>query len=197
MAQPRHLKIGVSRRRRHDDGEDDTSVTGQIEDDSLSEGSIDVHPDEDDADGEVSETSEHEIASNGHVNDSTLVTTNEKSGTKLGSITSDTEVMLNGLPPTEQLEDTAEIHFNDLKDGGSEYKPNSMAQKHETPAERRRREHDEYVKEREENPAFVPTRGGFFLHDKRSTDPDINGSRPSSKSKSRSYGMIVDGNIGR
>ncbi|KAF4979041.1 hypothetical protein F66182_17310, partial [Fusarium sp. NRRL 66182] len=64
----------------------------------------------------------------------------------------------------------------------------------ETFAERKRREHEEYIKARDENPAFVPTRGGFFLHDKRSTD----GNRSHvNKSKSRPYGLIVDGNVGR
>ena len=35
-------------------------------------------------------------------------------------------------------------------------------------ADRRRREHEEYKKKRDADPAFIPTRGSFFMHDQRS-----------------------------
>jgi hypothetical protein len=48
----------------------------------------------------------------------------------------------------------------------------------EAPFERRRREHEEYRKKREEDPAFVPNRGAFFMHDHRHAGPAANGFRP-------------------
>lgn len=48
----------------------------------------------------------------------------------------------------------------------------------EAPFERRRREHDEYRKKRDEDPAFVPNRGAFFMHDHRHAGPAANGFRP-------------------
>ncbi|TGZ78842.1 hypothetical protein EX30DRAFT_383336 [Ascodesmis nigricans] len=47
----------------------------------------------------------------------------------------------------------------------------------ETPFERRRREHEEYKKRRAEDPAFVPNRGRFFMHDHREGSGS-NGFRP-------------------
>ncbi|KAL1874804.1 hypothetical protein Daus18300_003345 [Diaporthe australafricana] len=48
----------------------------------------------------------------------------------------------------------------------------------EPPFERRRREHEEYRKKRDEDPAFVPNRGAFFMHDHRHAGPAANGFRP-------------------
>lgn len=48
----------------------------------------------------------------------------------------------------------------------------------EAPFERRRREHEEYRKKRDEDPAFVPNRGAFFMHDHRHAGPAANGFRP-------------------
>ncbi|KAI5811614.1 CASC3/Barentsz eIF4AIII binding-domain-containing protein [Peziza echinospora] len=50
-----------------------------------------------------------------------------------------------------------------------------QAPRHETPYERRRREHEEYKKKRDADPAFVPNRGAFFMHDSRHQG---NGFRP-------------------
>ncbi|KAH6633008.1 CASC3/Barentsz eIF4AIII binding-domain-containing protein [Boeremia exigua] len=47
----------------------------------------------------------------------------------------------------------------------------------ETLGDRRRREHDEYKKKRDSDPAFIPNRGAFFMHDSRSA-PGQNGFRP-------------------
>lgn len=43
---------------------------------------------------------------------------------------------------------------------------------------RRRHEHDDYRKKRDEDPAFVPNRGAFFMHDHRHAGPAANGFRP-------------------
>ncbi|KAF8461899.1 CASC3/Barentsz eIF4AIII binding-domain-containing protein [Kalaharituber pfeilii] len=45
--------------------------------------------------------------------------------------------------------------------------PKQQEVRHETPYERRRREHEEYKRRRDTDPAFVPNRGAFFMHDHR------------------------------
>ena len=63
MAPHRRHRIGASRRRRREDeGEDEGSIDGALEDDSLSEGSVLSHQDDDDADGEGSDASAREPA---------------------------------------------------------------------------------------------------------------------------------------
>ncbi|OJJ43375.1 hypothetical protein ASPZODRAFT_146089 [Penicilliopsis zonata CBS 506.65] len=214
MAPSHRRNIGASRRKRRDEeGEDEGSVNGELEDDSLSEGSVGTHQDEDDddddADGEVSNGSEDEAApgsgqagykNNGTahagVRDTAQQGDNKAVPAKKGPSTqaiSDTETMMNGLKISEHTSDTAEVHYDELE--GSDRQTASAEPKRETFAEKKRRENEKYVKERDENPAFVPTRGSFFLHDKRSTDPGSNGHRPFNKSKTRPYGLIVDGNV--
>jgi hypothetical protein len=54
----------------------------------------------------------------------------------------------------------------------------------ETLAERRRREHEEYKKKRDSDPAFIPNRGAFFMHDHRHA-PGPNGFRPAGRGRGR------------
>ncbi|KAJ5692118.1 hypothetical protein N7462_001541 [Penicillium macrosclerotiorum] len=211
MAPSRH-HIGTSRRKRRDDeGEDEGSLAGDLEDDSLSEGSVDSRQDEEDADGEGSE-------SDGEL--STTAATDKLNGSKvngrelplpqrhssaspskpaLKTTVSDTEAMLNGLKISDEGE---EILFDqmgedhELQMGRTPSAPPTEP-KRDTLATRKRREHEKFVKERDQNPAFVPSRGSFFLHDKRSSEPGTNGFRPFNKGKSRPYGLIVDGNARR
>jgi hypothetical protein len=215
----RRRNIGASRRRRREDeGEDEGSLEGELEDDSLSEGSVISHPDDDDdADGEGSESDEeassspHMDRTNGPQINGRVPEINERSGRRHSSspgkrhtatAVSDTEAMMNGMTLSDQTNEVAEIHFDDMKGesglptGRTPSAPPTEA-KRGTFAERKRREHERYAKERDENPAFVPTRGRFFLHDKRSTESGSNGHRPFNKSKSRPYGLIVDGNVRR
>ena len=44
--------------------------------------------------------------------------------------------------------------------------------------EHSRREHEEYRRRRDADPAFVPNRGAFFMHDYRTAAPSGNGFRP-------------------
>lgn len=211
MAPYRRRKIGASRRRREDEGEDEGSTPEELEDDSLSDGSVVSNQDDDDADGEGSEASEDDSVdrTNGHVNG-----VHEAGAEKgrspspgkrvLASTLSDTEAMMNGIKISDQDGQVAEIQFDDLKEEDQDDKGDTQTgrtpseSKRETFAERKRREHEEYLKARDENPALVPTRGGFFLHERRSTEPDTNGHRPfRNRSKSRPHGLIVDGTIGR
>ncbi|EPE08194.1 hypothetical protein F503_00977 [Ophiostoma piceae UAMH 11346] len=48
----------------------------------------------------------------------------------------------------------------------------------ESAYEKQRREHDLYKQRRDEDPAFVPNRGAFFMHDHRGAGPSANGFRP-------------------
>lgn len=203
---PLRRHIGASRRkRREEDGEEEGSMAGDIGDDSLSEGSADSHQEDEDADGEVSDESEDEVSTldkagkvNGRGVDKSTRSSSaspEKGGLK--TTVSDTEAMLNGLKISDGAGDAAEVHFDDLKEQQDAHTGRTPSAPPTEPnrnnlASRKRRENDKYVKEREQNPAFVPTRGSFFLHDKRSTD---NGHRL--KSKSRPYGLIVDGSSRR
>jgi hypothetical protein len=218
---PHRRNIGASRRRRRDDeGEEEGSLDGGLDDDSLSEGSDMSHQD-DDADAETSDGSEDDEASTAtpqgdQVNGIQVNGSGTQSGQRSGRrhptspgkqgnnpTVSDTEAMLNGLQLSEDSNQVAEVHFDNVKEqqpgqqqGGTSSGPPTEP-KRETFAEKKRRENERYVKERDKNPAFVPTRGSFFLHDKRSTEPGTNGSRPPNKPKSRPYGLIVDGNVQR
>ncbi|KAI9928036.1 hypothetical protein MW887_002888 [Aspergillus wentii] len=213
---PRSRNIVASRRRRRDEeGEDEGSIDGELEDDSLSEGSIISHQDDEDADGEGSDESDDEAPAspqsriNGHQVNGRLPETNQQLGRQnsvspgkqaMQSAVSDTEAMLNGMKISGETNEVAEIHFDNMEEPNQAGRTPSAPPtepRRETFAERKRREHEKYIKERDENPAFVPTRGSFFLHDKRSTESGTNGYRPFNKSKSRPYGLIVDGNTRR
>lgn len=101
---------------------------------------------------------------------------------------SDTDFMMNGLSISDQRERTAELDLEDASKHQSPPKPDApvvvssssaaMDQLSGAPHERRRREHDEYRRKRDEDPAFVPNRGAFFMHDHRHAGPSANGFRP-------------------
>lgn len=190
---------------------------GGLEDDSLSEGSDFSQQEDDDADGESNDGSEDETTTNlqtdkvnGQVNGrvsqpeqhSECRNDNSPGKQDQNSNVSDTEAMMNGLRLSEDTGQLAEDHFDNMegeRPGYHEDKASSgppTEPRRDTFAEKKRREHERYVKERDKNPAFVPTRGSFFLHDKRSTEPGSN-EKSFNKTKSRPYGLIVDGNIQR
>ena len=88
----------------------------------------------------------------------------------------DTEAMMNGLtiddPPTAQepaleFEDTGRETVIVSSDACTTTTAMKAA-KTESAAERQRSEHEEYQRKRDSNPAFVPNRGTFFMHDTRS-----------------------------
>jgi hypothetical protein len=62
------------------------------------------------------------------------------------------------------------------------------ANRQETYAERRRREHEDYKKKKEADPAFIPNRGAFFMHDQRSASGPNNGFRPFGRGQARTRG---------
>jgi hypothetical protein len=194
-----------------DEGEDDGSIGEELEDDSLSEGSP-ISNQDDDADGEGSDFSGNEISGSPPMDRSNGQLRGGPQGGKFtpppksifASTLPDTEAMLNGLKLSEEASEVAEIHFDDMTEeldavaAAAASRPSDVKdQRRETFSERKRREHEEYIRERDTNPAFVPTRGGFFLHDKRSTDSPPNGYRSFNKPKTKPHGLIVDSNAGR
>ncbi|CEL06649.1 hypothetical protein ASPCAL09821 [Aspergillus calidoustus] len=214
MAPPRRHNIGASRRRRREDeGEDEGSLDGEVEDDSLSEGSVISQQDEDDADGEGSDESEDDNISidnpNRHQTNGRAPGRHQGSRRRhsasprkaaLTTTVSDTAVMLNGLKIADDGKGVAEIHFNDLRGeleptGRTPSAPPTEAAS-EPFSDRKRREGEKAMKEKEEDPTLVPKRGSFFLHDQRSTESGTNGHKYN-KSKTRPYGLIVDGNVRR
>jgi hypothetical protein len=85
----------------------------------------------------------------------------------------DTEMMLNGLNGLKGSDKAVGDEVVDFETG-------SLAVEHpvavapggrpESFAERKRREHEEYKKKRDADPAFIPNRGAFFMHDQRSAN---------------------------
>ncbi|EXJ85761.1 hypothetical protein A1O1_06129 [Capronia coronata CBS 617.96] len=183
----------ASRRRREDDGEDDASVVGDLEDDSMSEGSAlsNVDDDEDEegdveAEGSNSSGDEHEQAKaaekkaksakqQGEDGDDHAPTVKAPDSRDPLQPTAGTDVVPpeSNAPPKSQ--EPEELRFEELAiPAGNEATTGSetvipKAPRHETVSQRSRREHQEYVRQRDANPAFVPTRGGFFLHDDRNS----------------------------
>ncbi|KAK2768896.1 hypothetical protein FQN53_006243 [Emmonsiellopsis sp. PD_33] len=216
MAPHRRSRI-ASRRRVEDEGDEEGSVDGDLDDDSLSDGTLSTHED-DDADAEGSDVSDHDIpraqgleSTNGRVPAASAGggpqggKSPSPAKNLFGGAVSDTEAMLNGMKLSDGLEGVEEVHFDDMKEEREHPtiatpKSERTSQPRETFAQRKRREHEEYIRERDSNPAFVPTRGGFFLHDKRNSDSPVNGYRPpfnNNKSKTRPHGLIVDSTAAR
>ena len=209
MVAPRRKDLIRSRRRIEDDGEEeDGSVIAGAEDDSLSEASL-ISNEDDDADAEGSDGSEaaspeqRDPKPKAASNIRSPATQKRKQGItsspvkpSLNRITADTELMMNGLRFSGDVDEGEEVNFEDL---GHDYK---AAPEHTTPfkqssvdpsttfGERRRREHEEYKKKRDADPAFVPNRGGFFMHDHRSAAPGQNGFKPFGRGRGRGRGEL-------
>lgn len=87
-----------------------------------------------------------------------------------------TELMRNGLTPSNAVGDEP----LDFETGSPAAEPPSAVEgaagRPESLIERRRREHEDYKKKRDADPAFIPNRGAFFMHDQRSA-PGQNGFR--------------------
>ena len=199
MASNRGKKVVASRRRREDEGEEEGSVAGDFEDDSLSEGSI-ISNGDDDADIEPSDISEDEVvkaqhSERGPAQPSPKLPTSHNhdvsSARTMDSkfvTSSDTKAMMDGLKvadgknvPAVEFDEAMADPTNLLVEDSRSQAIVSM----EAPAERSRREHLEYLKQKNENPAFVPNRGGFFLHDNRAASTSQNGFRVSARGRGR------------
>ncbi len=210
----RRKNLIASRRRVDDEGEEEGGPdVAELEDDSLSEGSV-ISDEDDVAEGDEDDnTNSPSVASpdlrkngsNGHAkpingeakssnNAPTAVQKSEHLQT-LANGTSDTDLMLNGLKNSDHNGAVKEVHYEDLQekpDIAENTEPPftgkgtaHMDQQQETSLERRRREHEEYKSKRDSDPAFVPNRGAFFMHDHRHAGPAANGFRPFGRGRGR------------
>lgn len=209
MGAPRRKNLLITSRRRVDDeGEDEEgSIPNGLDDDSLSEGSA-MSDADDDADAEASEASEVESMEqkitragpgmNGHPERPGDHTSKPSLPTKtpLALVMHDTEAMMNGLKFAEDGDGQDEVHFDEM--GNQSHADlviqaavdNQVESVTGDTTDKRRREHEEYKKKRDTDPAFVPNRGGFFMHDHRSAVPGHNGFRPFVKGRGRGRGAV-------
>ena len=201
MAPRLRKDLAVTRRRVEDEGEEEVVDPGDLEDDSLSEGSILS----DDGDGPEGDEAVILSASTADAPDIPLVNGSiAKNGVTKSKITSeqkkplangtsDMDIMLDGLSLEDQNKNVPEVQYGDIAADVDVAEPSPavvkstahMDQPQEAPYERRRREHEEYKKRRDEDPAFVPNRGAFFMHDHRHAGPAANGFRPFGRGRGR------------
>ncbi|KAK0651543.1 CASC3/Barentsz eIF4AIII binding-domain-containing protein [Cercophora newfieldiana] len=200
-AAPRRRKIIGHRRRVEDEGEEEGGPEAlELDDDSLTDGSIasDEHDQADDSDtsnvDEMSPTALNAAKSMGNGTAKPGFRRKadgfaaEKPPVKqVENAVADNEVMLSRLSLADKAADAQELNFDDLQPGSA---PKTAApivvssspvprQQGRLPVQGRdRREHEEYRKKRDEDPTFVPNRGAFFLHDHRAAGPAANGFRP-------------------
>lgn len=203
MGAPRQKNLIKSRRRVEDDGEEEEgSVAAGVEEDSMSEGSA-MSDADDDADAEGSDGSDTvapradlkaDAVANGHRERLSNVAPQSRpapSKSPPATTMNDTEVMMNGLKVSGEGEDKG-TNFEDLgkQPEGEPQQGPAEALTSDSVGERRRREHEEYKKKRDADPAFVPNRGVFFMHDHRSAAPGQNGFRPFGRGRGRGRGPV-------
>ena len=211
MSASRRKNLITSRRRVEDDGEEEEgSVAAELEDDSLSEGSA-ISDADDDADAEGSEATDVEDSGsrevlettskeNGYIREEKASGEHQAKPSDKASITAamaDTEAMMNGMKISTETNGADGISFEDMVESAEVSPPKIfegqdpiLPGQQETLAERRRREHEEYRKKRDADPAFVPNRGGFFMHDHRSAASGPNGFRLLGKGRGRGRGFV-------
>lgn len=211
MGAPRRKNL-IARRRRtdDDDGEDEEgSIVAGVEEYSSSGASAASDVDDDaDADAEGSDTSEGGTPRKNGIKRRNGEKASQESNGKIpeppvaskvpafATSTADTEVMMNGMKISANIDDGEVIDLDAVEPvveeqaqtGAGAGAVPSTPGRTETFLERRRREHDEYKKKRDEDPAFVPNRGGFFMHDQRSATAGQNGYRASARGRGRGRG---------
>jgi hypothetical protein len=207
MAPHRRKDLAVTRRRVEDEGDEEGVLdAGDLDDDSLSEGSIiseegDAHEGDEVGIAETGSAASPELSkANGNAHpqpkDEKEKSSNVNApGSKkpLTNGTSDMDMMLNGLKISDQNGSAEEVQYDDLREDADIQEPSPivvnstahMDRPQELPHERRRREHEEYKKRRDADPAFVPNRGAFFMHDHRHAGPAANGFRPFGRGRGR------------
>ncbi|KAL2206126.1 hypothetical protein CC79DRAFT_1369556 [Sarocladium strictum] len=200
MAAPRRRKIG-SRRRVEDEGDEEGGPDAlELDDDSLSDGSIisgdNDHGDDSDT-SDVDETSptapNGEHKANGKVMKGSETTASQTRKDSKNAVT-DTEMMLHGLAIADEPAPPQEMHFDEVASSTGRRSPtapivvssaSATRDLADPPGGRRRQEHEDYKKRRDEDPAFVPNRGSFFMHDHRHPGPSANGFRPFGRGRGR------------
>lgn len=203
----RRRKLIGQRRRVEDEGEDDGGPDQlDLDDDSLSDGSL-ASDDVDAADD--SDTSNLEDASptappvkrkiagriaSTHGNKKTASKPTpgpalQKHSKSANDAVSDAESMMNGLSISENNLPVQEAEPKDAPKSPAKASAPIVVSSNSVlvpaqdgsqgpPGDRRRIEHEEYRRKRDEDPSFVPNRGAFFMHDHRHLGSSANGFRP-------------------
>ena len=207
MAAPRRKNLLPSRRRRQEDEvAEEESVLGDFADDSLSEGSA-VSNGEDGAEFEGSESSGDERHPTPDPANSTenaagpvqprspvaQITVAQTSNGDAFKPSVDTKAMVHRLSQDKGPQQAEQLQFEDLPPPNvvDAVRPEVVppkAPRNETPAQRASRDHQEYIRQRDANPAFVPNRGGFFLHDDRNNSSTPSTARPFGRGRGHGYG---------
>lgn len=199
-AAPRRRRIG-HRRRVEDEGDDEGRTEAlDGDDESLSDGSL--LTDDDDA-GQDSDTSNIDEASptspnarksaNGAPKPAPRHPRSSSARAASSKPVSDTDVMLHGLSMADKPDPAQEMHFDEMVLSPPKYpsapvvvsSASAIRQPPDAQADRRRQEHEDYKRRRDEDPAFVPNRGSFFMHDHRHAGPAGNGFRPFGRGRGR------------
>ena len=181
-----------------------------FEDESLSEGSVGSNGDEErDLEGSDSSGDERgpaqpavatskSAAEQGPKQPSPNVSTEDATSSHVEAFktTTDTEAMLHGATPGQQPQETEELLFDELLVAADAAAAQPAieppkAPRNENPAQRARREHQEYIRQRNADPAFVPNRGGFFLHDDRTSSSIALPARLFGRGRGRGYGPPI------
>lgn len=195
MAAPRRRKIG-HRRRVEDEGEDEAGQEHiDNDDDSLTEGSVgsDDHDGDDDSDtSNIEEASPTSHAGKKSANRTVKNTSHSPSKPRTGiedKKVTETDMMLHGLALEDPSHPPQELHFDDSESVAPAPAKSPTAPMVVSSASAsqpgRRQEHDDYRKKRDQDPAFVPNRGAFFMHDHRQAGPAANGFRPFGRGRGR------------
>ncbi|KAI1093162.1 CASC3/Barentsz eIF4AIII binding-domain-containing protein [Rostrohypoxylon terebratum] len=206
VAAVRRRKMIGHRRRVEDEGEEDGGLEQlDIDEDSLTDGSMaseDPDPADDSDTSNVDEASPTAPAApklasqvangNGNVKRVQSKSSGSPPAKSLRKSTqnavSDTAFMLNNLSIDSEATPVQVLSFDESTEPPSRssapivVSSNSATattdNPHEAPVDRRRKEHEEYRRKRDEDPSFVPNRGAFFMHDHRHAGPSANGFRP-------------------
>ncbi|KAG9199727.1 hypothetical protein G6514_007952 [Epicoccum nigrum] len=195
MAPARKRTANLARPRRLDDEDESRSVVTDLAEDSQSEASVLSDVDEDaDADADNSDLSDADSgiapsakkskrrangARNANAKAAPAVNNRQPSPPIARSDVAftpsrDTATMMQGLSIVDAA-DEVDFETGQPTDAAPAVGPPSG--RPETLGDRRRREHEEYKKKRDSDPAFIPNRGAFFMHDSRSA-PGQNAFRP-------------------
>lgn len=192
----RKRNTNIARRRRLDDEDETKSVVTDVADDSQSDVSAasdaDVDADADADNSDLSDADSGVAPTEGKPKRKTNGTRNARPAPAVSSrlpsppiarsdaaaftALKDTEAMMNGLSIDDAANDADEVDFETGESAESAHAPavGPPSGRPETLGDRRRREHEEYKKKRDSDPAFIPNRGAFFMHDSRSA-PGQNG----------------------
>ncbi|KAF1911069.1 CASC3/Barentsz eIF4AIII binding-domain-containing protein [Ampelomyces quisqualis] len=194
MAPVRKRTNNIARRRRLDDEDESKSVATELADDSQSDVSVLSDVDEN-GDADNSDLSEVDSAPSLAAGKAKRKAAGTQDAKPRAGVTArrqpsppiarsdaaftalkDTEMMLSGLDIADGTKDAAAVDFDTGSVATGPAPAVGAPGRPETLGERRRREHEEYKKKRDADPAFIPNRGAFFMHDQRSA-PAQNGFR--------------------